>query len=247
MAGESDPHLHEISSLWTVVSRAAGGLTQTAAQARQQLLDRYGAAVFRYLCGAVRDRGDAEELAQEFALRFLRGDLRGADPDRGRFRDFVKGVLFHLIADYYRKRRRGGHLPLPDDSRGVPASPVERDPDRAFLDSWRDQLLHDAWAALARLQRESGKPFHDVLRLRADKPEMRSAEMARLLGERMAKPVSPDWVRQTLRRARERFADLLVQLVAETLKDPSRKTLEDELIELNILSYCGPALDRFGK
>jgi RNA polymerase sigma-70 factor (ECF subfamily) len=247
MSSESDPHLHEISSLWTVVSRAAGGLTQSAVLARQQLLDRYGAAVFRYLCGAVRDRGDADELAQEFALRFLRGDLRGADPDRGRFRDFVKGVLFHLIADYYRKRRRGRHLPLPDDSRGVPAAPVVADPDRSFLESWRDQLMHDAWAGLAQLQQKSGKPFHDVLRLRAEHPEMRSAEMATRLGERMAGPVSADWVRQTLHRARERFADLLVELVAQTLKEPSRKTIEEELIELSLLSYCGPALDRFGK
>jgi RNA polymerase sigma-70 factor (ECF subfamily) len=229
-----------------VVSRAAGGLTETAAAAREQLLDRYGAAVYRYLRAAVPDADDADELAQEFALRFLRGDLNGADPGRGRFRDFVKGVLFHLIADYYRKRRKPRALPLPEDSRGVPALPVEADPDRSFRDSWREQLLHDAWAGLERWQQQTGRPLHDVLRLRADHPEMRSAQMAERLSARLKKPVSADWARQTLHRARERFADLLIQQVAHTLKEPSRAGLEEELIELGLLSYCRPALDRYG-
>jgi RNA polymerase sigma-70 factor (ECF subfamily) len=236
--------LNEISSLWTVVSRASGGLSETAAAAREQLLDRYGAAVYRYLLGAVRDTHDAEELAQEFALRFLRGDLRRADPDRGRFRDFVKGTLFHLIADYHRKRRKGGP-PLPVDGFDLPAPSAAPDPDGSFVNSWRDQLLHDAWAGLAQFQQETGRPLHDVLRLRADHPEMRSPQMAELLSARMAKPVSADWVRQTLHRARDRFADLLIQQVAQTLREPSRAKLEEELIELSLLSYCRTALERY--
>lgn len=247
MPSEGDPPLNEISSLWTVVSRASGGLTEAATAARQQLLDRYGAAVYRYLRGAVRDGHDAEELAQEFALRFLRGDVGGADRGRGRFRDFVKGVLFHLIADYYRKRRKDRPLPLPADSRGVPAATEQPDPDRSFLVSWREQLLQDAWTGLSRYQLETGRPFHDVLRLRADHPDMRSAEMAKLLIDRTGKPVSADWVRQTLHRARDRFADLLIQQVAQTLQEPSREKIEEELVELSLLSYCRPALDRFGK
>ena len=54
----------------------------------------------------LRDREAADELSQEFSLRFVRGDLKGADRERGRFRDYLKGVLFHLIGDYWRRRKR---------------------------------------------------------------------------------------------------------------------------------------------
>ena len=56
----------------------------------------------------------AEELTQEFALRFLDGKYHGADRECGRFRNFVKGVLAHLIADHYR-RQQARPRPLPLD------------------------------------------------------------------------------------------------------------------------------------
>ena len=43
---------------------------------------------------AHRDKDAADELSQEFALRFVRGDLKGADRERGWFRDFLKGCCF---------------------------------------------------------------------------------------------------------------------------------------------------------
>jgi DNA-directed RNA polymerase specialized sigma24 family protein len=73
---------------------------ESVTTARRQLLLRYGRAVHRYLLGALRDADAADELSQESALRFLRGGLRGADSQRGRFRTFLKGVLCHLVADY---------------------------------------------------------------------------------------------------------------------------------------------------
>jgi hypothetical protein len=54
----------------------------------------------------------AEDLFEESALRLVHGDLRGADAGRGRFRDFVKGVLFHLVADHHKRQRRRPR-PLP--------------------------------------------------------------------------------------------------------------------------------------
>ena len=45
------------------------------------------------------------QLAQEFALRFLRGDFRNADPGKGRFRDFLKRAVYHLMIDHHRARR----------------------------------------------------------------------------------------------------------------------------------------------
>jgi RNA polymerase sigma-70 factor (ECF subfamily) len=240
-----DPHLSRIATLWTLVCEAHAGPAEAAAAARQKLLQRYGKAVHRYLLGALRDPHSADELSQEFALCFLRGAFHRADPERGRFRDFVKGVLFHLIADHHRRRQR---RPQPISGSGLemltPDQPPD-DPDRQFLDSWRDQLLHDAWEALAHFQRETGTPFYDVLRFRADHPELRSAQMAEQLSLPLGKPVTATWVRQSLHRARDKFADLLIRAVEETLSRPSVEQVEQELIDLDLLTYCQPALDRY--
>jgi RNA polymerase sigma-70 factor (ECF subfamily) len=153
--------------------------------------ERYAQAVHRYLVGALRDAGAAEELTQEFALRFLRGDLRGADRQRGRFRDFVKGVLFHLIADHYRRQRAQPNHVLAECISSVHLAEPPADQVRAFLDSWRDELLHRVWTALAEVEKETGQPFHTDLRFRVEHPELRSAQMAEQLGTRLNRTGHP--------------------------------------------------------
>src|SRR5262249_18714247 len=102
-----DPErLSRITTLWTLVRHAHEDAGSEVREAQKVLLDRYGGAIRRYLRGAVRDNEAADELFQEFAYRFLHGDLRKADSGRGRFRDYVRGVLYHLIADYHKQRQR---------------------------------------------------------------------------------------------------------------------------------------------
>src|SRR5262245_9673578 len=108
---EQAEHLDRITTHWTLLAGAHSGGEEAAATARRELLRRYGGAAYRYLLGALRDRDAAEELSQEFALRFIRGDFRRADPARGHFRHFVKAALCNLIIDY-RKRQRRRPLPL---------------------------------------------------------------------------------------------------------------------------------------
>jgi RNA polymerase sigma-70 factor (ECF subfamily) len=235
-----------IPTLWTVVRQAHGGVSAAVADAHQQLLERYGKAVKRYLLGALRDADAAEELTQEFALRMLRGDLQGANPQRGRFRDFVKGVLSHLVADYYRAQRRQPR-PLPAHHlEAVNPTPEATDSDQLLRDSWRDELLSRAWKALAQLQEQTGSPFHTVLWHRAQHPEQRSAGMAQELTAVLGKPVSAAWVRQMLHRARTKFAQFLVTEVLHTLESPTAYELEEELGELGLLEYCRPGLDALG-
>jgi RNA polymerase sigma-70 factor (ECF subfamily) len=228
------------------VGQAHDGRGDAVTTAQKELLQRYGPAVHRYLLGALRDPEAADELAQEFALRFIRGDLRGADPQRGRFRDFVKGVLANLIADYYRRRRRD-QQPLPLEGADV-ADRTEQpiDLDDEFLQCWRQELLARTWLALRGIQERTTKPFHAVLQLRVEQPKMRSTQMAEQLSSQLRKPVTASWVRQTLHRARDKFADLLLLEIAQTLKQPTAEQLEQELIDLDLLGYCRTALARYG-
>jgi RNA polymerase sigma-70 factor (ECF subfamily) len=113
-----------------------------------------------------------------------------------------------------------------------------------FVESWRQELLARAWQALAEVEAQTGQPFHTVLRLRVDQPDLRSPQLAEQLAERLGKPVSAAGVRQSLHRARDRFAGLLLDEVVQTLGKSADEDLEQELIELNLLAYCQPALDR---
>jgi len=236
--------LSRIQTLWTVVAQAHQGPTVEVSAAQTKLLERYGKAVHRYLLGALRDADAAEELAQEFALRFLRGDLHGVDRDRGRFRDFVKGVLFHMIADYHRRRRRSLQA-LPLEVPEPATTKAENDADQQFVESWRAELLDRAWKALGLHQEQAGQAFHTVLRFRAEHPDLNSPGMAEALADRLGRPVTPGWIRQVLLRAREVFVDLLLAEVARSLSFPTREALEDELIALDLRDYCKPGLDRF--
>jgi RNA polymerase sigma-70 factor (ECF subfamily) len=212
--------------------------------AQWELLERYGGAVHRYLLGAVRDPDLAADLAQEFAVRFLQGDLKGADPDKGRFRDFLKGVLQHLVAGHFRReKRRPGELP--DD---LPATAEESDEeDRAFRQCWRDELLGRAWAALAAFEQQTGQPYHTVLRFRVDHPDLTSEATAERLGEMLGKAVTPAGARKALQRSREKFAELLLADLSASLGRPTQDDLERELIELELFEYCRPAVRKTGE
>src|SRR6516225_8801909 len=107
------PHLGQISTPWTLL-RLAHADSEASGDAKRLLVQRYGGAVYRYLLGALRDEQAALELFQEFALRFLRGDFHRADAEAGRFRDYLRGALIHLVTDYHRQRRAQPR-PLPGD------------------------------------------------------------------------------------------------------------------------------------
>src|SRR5436190_1702719 len=98
-------NLSRISTRWSALRQAHQGSERTAAAARQELMERYCGAVYRYLLRAVRDPHTADDLTQEFAVRFIRGRFRHADAKRGRFRDYVKTSLFHLVDDYRKGAR----------------------------------------------------------------------------------------------------------------------------------------------
>jgi RNA polymerase sigma factor (sigma-70 family) len=232
-----------IPTLWSLVSAAHHGSAEETRAARQQLLERYGEAVQRYLRRILRDRDAADEVFQEFALRLLRGDLRGANPRRGRFRDFVKGTLFHLIADF-RKQRRELRSPLSSDCAELAVNPADSEADRQFLESWRDELLARTWAALAEIEARTGQPLYAVLRFRAAHCEMRSPQMAEMLTAQLGRPLTAAGVRQTLHRARQKFADLLLEEVAHSLENPTAEQLGQELVEMGLFDYCRPALER---
>jgi DNA-directed RNA polymerase specialized sigma24 family protein len=236
-------HLSQIETHWTAVFQAHRGESAEAAEAQAELVLRYGGAVHRYLLASLHDVDAADDLSQEFALRFLRGDFKNADPGKGRFRDFLKRSIYRLMVDYHRARRA---RPRPLDQGPEPAvddDSWDRELDRQFLESWREQLMAHAWSALDRVQERRGQPFADVLRFRVASPNLRSAELAEQLSERLGRPVKAGWVRLNLHRARDMFVQSLLDEVKRSLGSQPQR-LDEELSELGLLEYCQSVLDR---
>lgn len=244
---EDDLHISQIMTAWSMVREAHGDHTAVQS-AQQQLLKRYGGAVRRYALSALRDEDAADEVFQEFALKFVRGDFGKADPARGQFRAFIKTVVYRLIVDYQRRAKKRGREGAMHSNLAEPVEAVDSlGDDEAFLKSWRDELLARCWQRLADYERESGKPYHEALRYRVAHPEMRSPDLAEGLTAKLGKPINAGAVRVLLHRARERFAELLLEEVGESLSSSSLDDLEQELIDLELHDYCRPALDKLRK
>jgi RNA polymerase sigma-70 factor (ECF subfamily) len=242
---EAGRHISQIETLWPVLLQAHGGQPGEVTAAQQAILQRYRPAVLRYLLACLGSPDTAEEIFQEFALRFVRGDFRNANPERGRFRDLLKSALYHLMVDHHKRRQRQAALLSPDGHVPAAAQAPTFDSDRQFLEAWRADLLNRSWDALAEEERKTGRPLYAVLHHRADHPELRSAQMAEQLSAKLGKEVSAEWVRKWLHAARERFAELLLAEVSASLREATPDTVEQELIDLNLFEYCRAALERW--
>src|SRR5262249_5234326 len=161
----------------------------------------------------------------------LRGDFRHADPIRGRFRDYVKRAVQNLMKDYYRRKRPMRPL---DSSVAEPAVMDEglAQFERQFLVSWRNDLLDRAWGSLREREATTGQPYHTILRLRVDHPELTSEVCSQRLSATLGRPVSPGAFRQALQRARRVYAHQLIAEVGASLDDPTSQAMEEELAEL---------------
>jgi hypothetical protein len=84
--------------------------------------------------------------------------------------------------------------------------------------------------------------LYTVFRYGAEHPKQTAAEIAEHLGRQLGVSLTADNVWQTLKRARDKFAALLLDEVSRSLGSPTPEELRDEVIELGLLSYCQPAL-----
>jgi DNA-directed RNA polymerase specialized sigma24 family protein len=246
--------LAQLSTHWSNIFRAREAEGDAAMAARNELLLRYVEVVLRYLRAVMRDQNAVDQVCSNFATRVLESDriFQNADPQRGRFRDYLKAVLQHMIADYFREQSREHkkfqHL-SGEQEVAVPAS-LSAEQDQDFVRCWREELIKWVWHQLEQRDQKTGQKYSVLLRLQAKKPELRSTQLAELLSTKLGKSFTAAGVRQLLHRAREVFGQLLVAEVARSLQvdpgDPEGNTrVEQELIDLGLLfSYCKKALER---
>jgi RNA polymerase sigma-70 factor (ECF subfamily) len=218
--------LEQIETDWTLIHEPA------------HLVMRYAQAIQRYLEALIKNKHDAEEVAQDFLLWVSQHGLPRVRQDRGRFRDYLKAVVRNSALNYLnRKKPKKRHsdaglvnVPAPEDR--------ERFPDREWVVQWRRCLLRRAWKRLEKHQaRSPDNLFYTVLRLCAAHPNEDSTRLAERASEAAAKVIRPDAFRKQVSRARLKFAEVLVKEIAETLHRPEPGDVEEELVDLGLMVY----------
>lgn len=233
--------LSRIDTIWSMVHNANGSKTE-GADAQSQLIDRYGAAVKRYLLASMRNEDAAADVFQEFALRLVRGDFRNACEEKGKFRSMIKTALYRLMIDYYRRTQKQRKLGAGNEYQDAVESPSDQQGFDSFTLAWREALLEGSWSRLEQMERTTNKPYFVVLKTRVEQPRLTTSKLlAELEAQGHSFPSEPAF-RVFLHRARKRFAAILLQQVVESLNDPTEDEIELELIELGLHHFCKPAM-----
>jgi RNA polymerase sigma factor (sigma-70 family) len=241
---EEFDRLSRIETQWTVLRQAHGPSDDETREALTAIVQCYGGAIRRYLRAALRDADAVDEVYQDFTLRLVRGELGTADPDRGRFRNFLKSILFRMVADHYRKSKR---RPAPQEieAHQEPSIPDDQEArDQEFLESWRDELLDQTWLDLKEISEAEAKPYYQTLRLRVNSPDASYEELAPKMSELLQREITQSNAKQRVKRARDRFSKLLLARVAASIDSPEAQEIEQELADLRLLPYCRSALDK---
>ncbi len=210
---------------WSLVL-ATGGDDEERTRALEELCGIYWTPVYAFF----RRRGEGEESARDltqglFAQLIAKGDFAKADPVRGRFRAYLKTCARHFAINQHEAdtaEKRGGGAPTvsldpfagdeewdiePTDTL-TPEQAFERQFAQALLSVVLDRLAEEFGARGRRAQFDGLRCYLEV----DGGPGF--ATSAAALG------MSEGAVKVTVHRMRERFRELLVAEVRQTLADP---------------------------
>ncbi len=225
---------------WTVVVLAAQEKRTEDRPALGQLLEKYWRPLYFY----ARQRGlsatDAEDATQDFMRELIEGEiLSSADPAKGRFRNYLLTIWKRFLIDRNRGetrlKRGGGEVVTSifcaagerDFLECSAYTPRNRAPEELFEEEWASSIVREAFSTLESEYAKSNrsKIFHGLAAY-VTKP-VNSDTYATIA---MQNDMTVGAAKVALHRLRQRFADVLRQLVEETLDDPS--DLEGEIRNL---------------
>jgi len=235
------PRIDAIETQWSMVRRAHQGTMVSGGDAKQVLVMRYSSAVRGYVRAMTGDDNEADELSQDVIVRILKGDFAGADPDRGRFRDLLKVAVRNMVRNHWAKKNRRKTVDFEmSETENLSGENDQADP---WLNSWRHNLLENSWSRLKDYESDKkGSVAYTLLKLRAENPKDDSPTIAQKLSEKVGKEFRPDTTRQNLRRARIRFAEFLVEEIAQGLEEADPSRIQEELICLGLFEHIRDVL-----
>lgn len=234
---QSGRRLDEMQTHWTMIRQAHDPADAASREAMRRLVLRYQQAIRRYVGAMLRSDDQADEVVSDIIVKLLQGDFARATPQRGRFRDLLKVSVRNIVCSRWAKQKVAKEVAydpalLPDQADDACHDSED------WLSDCRKAVLTTAWSALEAFeQRSTGSFAFTVLRLKADRPQSRSEELARVLAEQTGRPWTAEAFRKQLQRARREFARCLVDEVRNSLEQPSPAAIEEELVDLGLLEF----------
>ena len=215
---------------WSLLAEATLNGDADGRRALQLLCERYERPVLAFVLARVKNPDLAKDLAQGFWLFLLeRRTWRKADVTRGRFRNFLIGVLRNYLNDDLRRQnaqRRGGgevqsHLSdreVQDENDAHAAVVYDREWSRCILDRALVEL--EAW-----YRKQNREAFFGVVRrFLPGAQELPNAETAAA-----SMGVTVEVLRVEIHRARRRLLSHLRQQIGQTVPAVD---IDDELRHL---------------
>jgi DNA-directed RNA polymerase specialized sigma24 family protein len=225
---------------WTRVGRLRGDPESTEGRrALEELCSAYWYPLYVFARRKGQSQEDAQDLAQGFFVKILKGDfLAGADQSQGRMRTYLLTAFTRFMADEWDKAKaikRGGKvemlsLDFEDGERRFIEEPAAvQDHERAYERDWALSVIELSGAQLEKECSQSGKAalFAALSPLITGAGEVTSYESLT-----QSTGMSVEAMRQTVRRLRLRFKEILRQVIADTLENPTEAQVDVELRSL---------------
>lgn len=223
---------HFATTHWSVVMAA-----HDSPRALERLLRAYWGPIYAFLRRSGYARPEAADLTQEFVAKVMieRRLAAQADPERGRFRTFLRAALRNFLIDQNR-RSTASVRAAPDRPLSLEASEMDvaepgdaADPGEAFDRQWAASVLSAAVDRLARECRRDGLARHwEAFEAAVLIPAVSCAEpptyadLAPRLGA-----ADGDEVSALVHTVRRRFRKVLADVVSQTAESP--EDVEQEL------------------
>lgn len=223
---------HFVTTHWSIVLAASRGQETRAQEALANLCQTYWYPLYAY----TRRRGysphDAEDLTQGFFARLLKlNSLANVRREKGKFRSFLLASMNHFMADEWDRasaEKRAVQQTISFDA-GTAEERYQREPadrvtpERLFERQWAMTLLQTVEQRLRQEYVLSGcGALFDQLgfTISGDKNSLPYADLAARLG------MTPEAVRVTVHRLRQRYRHVLREEIAHTLADESEIAAE---------------------
>lgn len=216
-----------VTTRWSVVLAAGRGESPGSRAALESLCQTYWYPLYAFARRRGHSPEDAQDLTQDFFARLLEKNwLDRACPERGRFRSFVLGAFEHFLANEWRKGRtlkRGGGIqfvPMACEEGEThycqePSDPAT--PEKLFERRWALMLLDRVLERLDAEQTQAGKAAQFALMKPCIAGGRDIAPLAEL-GTRLG--MSEGAVKVAVHRLRQRYRQLLLEEVAQTVASP---------------------------
>lgn len=222
---------------WSLVLAAGERGSAGAEEALAHLCSLYWYPVFAFVRRRGYDPDKAQDLTQGFFARLIeKGEIAGADRERGRFRSFLLTACQHFVLNEHDRtralKRGGGRPPVSIDAaaaedRYIRTLAHAETPERLYERQWCLTLLAGVLEDLREEYAASGKErvfvrLKDYLTEREDAGTY--ADAARGLG------MTEGAVKVAVHRLRRRYREAMRRRVAETVG--SAEEIDDEIRHL---------------